>query len=256
MINHNPIEETYYKFVYVSGNGKTGPIPTAYADMETCPPTCSHYRTSCYAGLGDTLRHWVKVAIYHVAQSGNETGIKLARFLDLMKTLPKGSIFRYGIGGDFPGKGIALNVHELTSIVRTAVSRKLRAFAYTHKKSEEQIAVYKTLHNEHFVINLSCDTVEEVDSLFHHGLPLVLTVPSDFPRFARTEKGIRLVECLHSQTNGKTQCKDCGGDGGPLCARVERDYAVTFPAHGTRKASVNQRFVMPEYLKKGIVDVD
>ena len=254
MIDNNQTEETFYKFVYVSENGKTGPIATAYSDMETCPTTCAHYRTSCYAGLGDTLRHWTKVAVHSIARSGNETGIRLSRFLDLMRTLPKYSIFRFGIGGDFPGKGNSLNVYELTAIVKTAVSRSLRAFAYTHKKSEGQIAVYKQLHCQKFVINLSCDSVEEVDELAHHGLPLVLTVPSNFPAFARTANGVRLIQCLHSQYG--TQCCDCGGEGGPLCARLERDYAITFPAHGTRRKQVDQRFAMPEHLKSGIVDVD
>ena len=41
-----------------SSNKKTGPIPTTYADRKTCPPSCPHYGTDCYAEAYHTRLAW------------------------------------------------------------------------------------------------------------------------------------------------------------------------------------------------------
>ena len=49
-------------FVAQSGNSKTGPIPVTYSDRDTCPTSCPHYRTSCYADAGfHTRMVWDRV---------------------------------------------------------------------------------------------------------------------------------------------------------------------------------------------------
>ncbi len=45
-----------------SSNRKTGRIPTTYAEPDTCPPSCPHYRTDCYAEDYYTRLAWNRAA--------------------------------------------------------------------------------------------------------------------------------------------------------------------------------------------------
>ena len=49
-------------FVAKSANAKTGPLPVAYVARESCPPSCAHYRASCYAEGGPARLAWNRAA--------------------------------------------------------------------------------------------------------------------------------------------------------------------------------------------------
>lgn len=52
-----------YHFVPFSRNVKTGPIPVTYSERDTCPPSCPHYRSDCYAEDFYTRMSWDKVPV-------------------------------------------------------------------------------------------------------------------------------------------------------------------------------------------------
>ena len=69
----------HYFFTLTSGNAKTGNIPQVYAQRSTCPPSCIHYGTTCYAEGLHTARNWRKA----------DTGITLAELCDKISNLPR-----------------------------------------------------------------------------------------------------------------------------------------------------------------------
>lgn len=221
-----------YYFIRQSRNSKTGSIPVTYTDMESCPSTCLHYRTTCFAGLGKTLLSWKRAGITRFYENGNASGLTISGLVDFIKAIPFGSTFRHNIGGDLPGKGNSLNKKELLEIIKASTSRKLKGFCYTHKKEKAQIAFYKANKTANFTINLSCDSLREVDQLWNTNLPLVVTLPSDATKVTYTPKGNRIVACPAEK--GKITCSTCGGPSGPLCTRQNRNFAIGFYAHATR----------------------
>tara|TARA_R100001509_G_C4829829_1_gene202901 strand:+ start:227 stop:967 length:741 start_codon:yes stop_codon:yes gene_type:complete len=67
--------------------------------------------------------------------------------------------------------------------------------------------------------------------------PMVTVVPQSFWQESqknRTIDGVQFVRCPE-ETGAIRGCGDCGGRDGPLCARLNRDYVITFTAHGTDK---------------------
>jgi hypothetical protein len=58
-----------------------------------------------------------------------------------------------------------------------------------------------------------------------------LDVPPDTPKNF-VHDGVQFAACPATLSKTMT-CNNCGGLKGPLCARLERNYVVTFPWHGT-----------------------
>lgn len=229
---------TRYYFIRNSGNSKTGNIPVTYTEKESCPSTCMHYKTTCFAGLGHTNIGWEKTSLPKVYKNNNASGLTIAELVNYIRTIKIGSTFRHNIGGDLPGKGNHLNKAELKAIIHACENRSLKGFCYTHKKTPSQIALYQKIRSSNFVINLSADSIKEVDNLWNTGLPLVVTLPSDAPNVTVTPNGHKIVACPAEKFNvtcgGSKDTRACGGEGGPLCTRADRTYAIGFRAHASR----------------------
>jgi hypothetical protein len=113
-------------------------------------------------------------------------------------------------------------------------------FTYTHKPlttaNREAIAA---VQGRGLVINLSADSPAQADELYEVGVAPVTTVlPEGVDgKVYQTPKGRRIVVCPAHYRDAVT-CATCG-TGRPLCARLDRDYVIGFPAHGSgkRKAS-------------------
>ena len=227
-----------YYFIRGSRNSKTGNIPVTYTDMSTCPTTCLHYRTTCFAGLGKTSLTWRRASLAKEYKNGNAAGLTINELAGYIRTVRIGTIFRHNIGGDLPGKGNRLNTNELQSIMNACEERNLKGFCYTHKKTLAQIAYYRKNKTDNFVINLSADSIAELDNLWNTGLPLVVTLPSDAPNVTVTPQGNKIVACPAERYNitcgGSKGTTACGGAGGPLCTRANRTFAVGFRAHASR----------------------
>ena len=71
------------QFVKKSANAKTGPIPVSYSERETCPQSCPHYRSDCYAEDYYTRMVWDKVGA---------RGLDIGEFCANVAALPAGPV--------------------------------------------------------------------------------------------------------------------------------------------------------------------
>lgn len=211
-------------FVRVSSNRKTGPIPVTYSLRETCPESCPHYRTDCYAEDYYTRLSWDKVS---------ERGRPLAETCASIAALPAGQIWRFNVAGDLPGKGENVDPYALGQLVHANIGR--RGFTYTHKKSPDAITWARHATQWGFTVNLSADDAGEADALAPHGLPLTCIVPMDTPERTTTPEGRPIVICP-AQTHDDKTCETCG-----LCQRADRAVIVGFRAHGTKAKQTDAR---------------
>ena len=220
-----------YHFIRESGNRKTGPIPVTYSQRETCPESCPHYRSDCYAEDYYTRMSWDKVP-----QRGGE----LSALCESVAKLPAGQLWRMNVAGDLPGRGESVDPVALGQIVRANIGR--RGFTYTHKKSADAITWAKHATDWGFTVNLSADDAGEADTLaaLNSG-PVVCIVPMDTPEKTQTPGGRPIVVCP-AQTRDHVTCESCG-----LCARANRAIIVGFRAHGSkaRQTDSKARRVIP-----------
>jgi len=214
-----------YHFIRESGNRKTGPIPVTYSERETCPESCPHYRSDCYAEDYYTRLSWDKVP-----QRGGE----LSALCESVAQLPAGQLWRMNVAGDLPGRGESVDPVALGQIVRANIGR--RGFTYTHKKSADAITWAKHATDWGFTVNLSADDAGEADTLsaLNSG-PVVCIVPMDTPEKTQTPGGRSIVVCP-AQTRDHVTCESCG-----LCARANRAVIVGFRAHGSKAKQTDSK---------------
>lgn len=121
------------------------------------------------------------------------------------------------------------------------------AFGYTHTRGDDATKAHKL---KHAVINVSCDTSEELSEYFRKGFDTVIAVSTDKKKGDKLDKvtsidGVPVVMCpAQTVTDKNVTCAgehSCGGkrsnkfQGRPLCARSDRGYAIGFYIHGNRK---------------------
>jgi len=107
----------------VSSNRKTGPIPVSTSSAKTCPPTCPLAANGCYANGGPMALHWREVT------NGNR-GVVWADFLEAIRNLPKGQLWRHNAAGDLWKPGTVIGSAALTQLVEA--NRGRRGFTYSH----------------------------------------------------------------------------------------------------------------------------
>jgi len=225
-------------FVQKSANVKTGPIPVTYSDEKTCPPSCPHFRGSCYAEGFHTRLAWNRAG---------RDGLDWAALCKKILALPDGQLWRHNIAGDLPGDGESVDPAALGQLV--AANRGKRGFTYSHKRSPVALEWIKAANNLGFTVNLSADDAGEADALIETECgPVVCVVPIDSPERSTTPKGRPIVVCP-AQTRNNVTCQSCG-----LCARPDRGVIVGFRAHGTKAkaADITARRVIPISIHKGV----
>ena len=211
-----------FKFVSKSSNAKTGPIPVVYSSRSTCPDRCAHKGAGCYAEYGPISIQWRKV---------DQTGIDLEQLCESIRTIPIGSLWRYGVAGDLPGQGETLDRQALDKLVRA--NRGRRGFTYTHKLTDLDAIRDATARG--FTVNVSADSVALADHYYAQDLPVTVVVPRDAPEVTYTPEGVRIVVCP-AQTRQDVTCQICG-----LCAVASRRAIVGFRAHGVGAGKVEKR---------------
>ncbi len=220
-----------YHFIRQSANSKTGPIPVTYSQRETCPPSCPHYRSDCYAEDFYTRMSWDKVA---------ERGGTLDALCASIAALPDGQLWRHNVAGDLPGEGETVDAAALGEIVRANIGK--RGFTYTHKKNADGLYWASQATQWGFTVNLSADDAGDADTLAEADAgPVVAIVPMDTPEKSYTPAGRTIIVCP-AQTRDGVTCASCG-----LCARADRGVIIGFRAHGTRArvADAKARRVIP-----------
>jgi hypothetical protein len=215
-------------FVPSSHNVKLGGIPASTTSRNTCPPSCSFYAAGCYALYGKTAYHWRNVP---------RDGVPWSQFLDHIRALPEGQLWRHNVAGDLPGDGEVLDGELLGELVEA--NRGRRGFTFTHKTGEEHHEFLQWANLEGFTVNLSADSLEAADALFQEGSPLTkagpvaVVLPNDAPDRLKTPEGRRVVVC--PAESEELTCAECG-----LCAIASRRVIVGFRAHGQAKRLVSE----------------
>jgi hypothetical protein len=132
-----------------------------------------------------------------------------------------------------PGVDEAIDEPALRSLVEA--NRGKRGFTFTHKPWH---SIIEWSNTNGFAINLSCDSVDEVDAHVRakHRAPLTLVVPADAPQRWRTPDGNHVITCP-AQTAHVT-CEQC-----KLCAIPNRKSVIAFRAHGNSINKVSERAV-------------
>lgn len=120
-----------------------------------------------------------------------------------------------------------------------AVPKNGAAFTYSHfhwrRWSKRWFARLQT-GKPTTTINYSADTWKQARASVDAGIPTVIAVPVDQAKKHSRDHGVRAVQCPATYREG-LGCINCGGSV-PLCARADRDYVITFPAHGASKKRV------------------
>lgn len=229
-----------FGFTSISGNQKTGPIPTVIVSRDSCPPSCELYNNGCYARGGMVRMHWDRV---------NNLGQNFSTLLKQIKAIKPGQLWRYGVAGDLPGNKEHININMLKNLVQA--NKGKRGFAYTHKNPlvrENNMAILYANDNG-FTVNLSSNNAAQADEYLKLNIaPVVTVIQSDMPkewRNCRTPEGNLVVRCLAEYNNNVT-CHNCGGEKGALCSRTDRNFVVGFTAHGAAKRKASQ--VASKYL--------
>lgn len=206
-----------------SRNVKTGPIPVSTSTAATCPAACpfNHQNSGgCYAAAGPLALHWRKV-------TDGAAGGSFAAFLESVRQIPAGQLWRHNQAGDLAGAGDALDTDALDQLTDANAGR--RGFTYTHKPlrdASERAAVARA-NAGGFTVNLSANDTAHADRLADLAIgPVVVVMPRDATENATTPAGRKIVICPATQRDD-VSCATC-----KLCARADRAAIIGFPAHG------------------------
>lgn len=230
----------YYHLTRVSANRKVGPIPVSTVSNVTCPDSCPLKANGCYAEGGPLNIHWRKV-------SKGLRGGSFEAFLKLIRSLPRGQMWRHAQAGDLPGEGDRIDRDQMIQLA--SANQRRPVIAYSHKPpTEDNISILREAQELGFSVNLSADTLTEADELAKTGLPVVVILPQEYQKredenqsdyHARlhemkriTPAGRKIAVCPATYT--ETNCAQCGA-----CAKPSRTTIIGFPAHGSRRSVVS-----------------
>lgn len=208
-----------------SENVKTGPIPVSTSSRETCPDTCPLKRNGCYADGGPLALHWQAV-------TDGTRGVPYGAFLELIRKLPAGELWRHNQAGDLWKPGTITGRTALNAL--TEANHGRRGFTYSHhKRTPRTVEAFRAATANGFTVNASCHTEAEADAAMADGLRAVFIVAADDPRTTwETAGGNRAVVCPAQRFDGMT-CQRC-----QLCHARPSNVAVVFRAHGNGRRKV------------------
>jgi hypothetical protein len=223
-------------WVPCSKNQKLGGIPASWSERGTCPPSCGLYEAGCYANYGKLGFHWRNVP---------RDGLPWDKFLEKVRGLPAGQVWRHNVAGDLQGEGGGIDVVRLRELVDA--NRGRRGFTFTHHSYISGPSIDVVLRNDAsiifanrngFAVNVSTDTLEDADRVAaFQGLgdlvPVVTLLPHDAPIRLKTPAGRRVTVCP-AETEGLT-CREC-----ELCAIPDRKTIIGFRAHGNYRKHVTE----------------
>jgi hypothetical protein len=241
----------FFHLTLKSRNRKTGPIPVSTTSRGSCPD-CPLHGNGCYADGQPLLGFWEKV-------SDGRSGVDFDTFLASVSALPINQLWRHNQAGDLPGEHNRIDPVALGKLV--AANRGKRGFTYTHKPvlgadpiaRENRVAIAAANENG-FTVNLSANSVAEVDALADLAIaPVVTVLPEEYGRKSKNDEWLETLaeyraraQALNWKTPAgrtiapcpatflDTSCRDCG-----LCQKITNRAPVGFPAHGAAKGKAN-----------------
>lgn len=209
-----------------SKNSKVGRIPVSMSERKTCPPSCPLLGNGCYADAGFYTRlHWDRL-------DAGTAGVPWEEFIDRVRALKPGQLWRHDVGGDLAGRGDEIDAELLDQLVWANEGK--RGWTYTHYLAghHNNGEVILAANRSGFTVNVSCHTLAQVDVAMNAGLPAVVLLPANQRDPVRTPEGKPVIVCL-AETREGTTCATCTSR--PLCQRSDRRFAVGFPVHGTKQ---------------------
>lgn len=212
-------------FLSWKGNSKTGPILVTTSSKITCPDTCKLKEKGCYARFHILGHMWSQV-------TEGVRGIGWDEFLEEIKALRKGTLWRHNQAGDLPGVGETIDESMLVALVQANKGKK--GFTYTHKPlTRANTKLIQLANDKGFTINASADNAALADEAVDKGLPTVVVIPRNTANVSYTPKGRKIVACP-AEKSGKVTCYKCA-----ICAEPKRNYIVGFRSHGAAAKSVD-----------------
>jgi len=213
-----------------SGNEKTGPIPVSTTERDSCPDDCA-MKGECY-GLGGPL------AIHWRAVSEGLRGMTWDEFCERIAALPLMQLWRHNQAGDLPkivrADGTA-TVDRVKLQALVVANNGRRGFTYSHHRDADSIDAIRDANRNGFTVNLSANDLADADMLADYDAgPVTVILASTVAENTVTPAGRPVVVC--PATIRDVSCDKC-----QLCARRERTVIVGFPAHGSRRGSVDRR---------------
>lgn len=222
------------RFTRISSNTKTGPIGVTMTESKSCPDTCSLKGAGCYARFSFVGTQWRQL------DKGTH-GIEWDEFIRELSVMPNGYTFRHNVAGDLPHNNGTINREMMLDLIKA--SKRKTGFTYTHHEMTiENQAIVMMANYGGFTVNVSCDNLDQVDSMLALGLPVATILPEVVGKSTVTPKGNRVITCPATYRDDVT-CATCGGDR-PLCARADRGYAIGFPVHGAGKKKAEKVFML------------
>lgn len=214
----------------VSSNSKTGPIPVSTSAKATCAPSCP-LLGQCYASSGPLAIHWAAV-------SDGRRGGTWSEFLEAVRDLPRGQLWRHNQAGDLWKPHTLIGQTALAALV--AANRGRRGFTYSHHPLTLKVAAaFKTATANGFTVNASTESMAAADSAVRQGLRAVVVVPSTESRTRWQSPGGNPVVLCPAQRKGPQfagmNCATCR-----LCQARPQNVIIAFQAHGTNKRKIDQ----------------
>lgn len=218
----------------VSANVKTGPIPVTTSTRESCSPTCDFFGNGCYAESGPLRIHWNAV-------TAGLRGMSFDAFCEAIASFEPETFWRMNQAGDLPHIGGYIDSGAMHRLIEA--NSGLRGFTYTHHDITipENLEIVELANISGFTVNLSANNVEHADALYQTGLPVCVVLPIDTEENFVSPAGNKIVVCP-ATIRENVSCATC-----QLCARVDRNIIIGFPAHGTgqKKADSVARKIIP-----------
>lgn len=210
-----------YHLVKISANRKTGPIPVSTSPASTCPVSCQLTKV-CYAKYGPLAIHWAHV-------NSGRRGVPYDQFLNQIRSLPDGQLWRHNVAGDLPGPGDLIDRGMLDDLVDA--NRNRRGFTYTHKPvldNPQNAEAVRRANQDGFTINLSANSIDQADRLVNLEVgPVVVVLEADQKGEIKTPAGNSVAVCPNA-IDRRITCKDCR-----LCQHQDRKLIIGFPVHGS-----------------------
>jgi len=220
-----------------SSNRKLRGTAVTTTSRSTCPDSCifKGNGSECYAEGWPLKLHWDKV-------DSGERGVGFTEYIKQLRALPFGTMIRGQQAGDMPGNGIdTLDHDKCIDVAKAMTHKKKTAWTYCAYLLKKNVETFRAVLDLGFAMNSSCYSLDDVDEAMDAGVPATMVWKSTFKgRNQTTPKGRKVYGCP-AQLSEDIGCSNCGGAKGPLCARIDRDFAVGFWAHGNSKKKVDAR---------------
>ena len=103
---------------------------------------------------------------WHPPSCKGQVGISWDAFLERVRALPAGQLWRHNIAGDLPGVGDAVDMSLWVPLVTSNLLARARGFTFTHKPATRSKRVHDAVKgaNEYgFAVNLSADNLFHAD---------------------------------------------------------------------------------------------